>query len=101
MNLFTEMHFLNFKQIVFDVTCTYVFRPLSNPHFTQHFSYRSYARSTRESEQRLLSLPAYSLVCSTQALCYRGPDVYNRTTFAIKNIDNYNSFKFKLKIEML
>ena len=87
VNLFTEMHLLNFKQVVSYVTCTYTFCPLSNPHFTQYFSYRSYVRSTREPEQSLLSLPAYSLVC------YRGPDVYNRLPFAIRNFDNYNSFK--------
>ena len=101
VSLFTEMHILSFKLIVSYVTCAYVFRSLSNPHFTQYFSYRSYAKSTRELEQRLLSLPAYSLVCCKQALSYRGPDVYNRIPFAIRNIDDYNSFKFKLKIEIL
>ena len=63
VNVITEMHLSNFQHTVFYVTCTYVFRSLSNPLFTQYFSYRSYARSTRESEQRMLSLPAYSLVC--------------------------------------
>ena len=97
VSLFTEMHILSFKLIVSYVTCAYVFRSLSNPHFTQYFSYRSYEKSTRTSEQRLLSLPASGLVCCRQAHSSRGPDVYNRIPFAMRSIDNYNSFKFKFK----
>ena len=101
INLFTEMHLLNFKQIVSYVTCTYVFRSLSNPHFTQYFSYRSYTRSTRESEQGLLSLRAYNSVLCRQALSYRGPNVYSRIPFAVRHTDNFNSFNFKQKRELL
>ena len=101
LNLFIEMHFLSFQQIVSYVTCIYVFHSHSNPHFTQYFSYRSYEKSTRTSEQRLLSLPACSLVCCRQTLSYRGDNAYNRKPFAIRNTDNCNSFKFKLKRQML
>ena len=82
VNLFTEMHLLNFKQIVPYVTCTYRFCSLSNRHITQYFSNRSDANSTTEKEQTLLSLPAYNLVFCRQALIYTGPDVYYRIHFA-------------------
>ena len=67
-NLFNEINLLNFHRYVSSVAYTYVFRSLSKPHITLYLSQRSYARSTRESEQRLLPLSAYNLVFCSQGV---------------------------------
>ena len=96
--MFESLNLKDLEQIYNYNCCLYVYRSLSRNE--EDFTYRNYARNTRESELHLLNVPMVRTTHSRQNLSFRGPVIWNDLPQVVRENYNYISFKNNLKLHI-
>lgn len=100
-SIFDDFRLLKLESINKYMSAIFVYKCLTDVHFSSWFTYREFSYDTRASVYRpLLNVPRISHVHSEQMISYRGPKLWNEIPVNILEC-NYNSFKFMYKSQLL
>jgi len=102
--LYISSKILNFKKLMQYNNSKYIYRSLHGltaNSTSDTFRYRKCGINTRSITQEELVLPLFKNSTSQRSIFYSGVKNYNSLPLEIRSVDNYNNFKFKMKMLLM